>query len=466
MSTEQPRFTIPDQPFQVIKEGSHAGQVGFVIQREAPPPDTPPLDAPPPEPSTTPETAEDWAELIRTQGRGFLSGQFPRAWLDHQSGGEDLDEENFNSQGFINIETPPAQTDTMAIRNYLHSFPSTGDRKVNFLIASDYFASIKGTPYSQALKLPEGEIFREINYIAWRHRDLPGSRRHSNYFSCHLFLPEAQATDLIRQVEEKPDLIEGVFQQLYPDLTGDNQDHLQRIQVEGLKIFQLPDEEYSAAEAARQLQESEVLPFSQPVGELPLEQEESPPAEHEPTLASPVIEETQPKIALPEDWGDLKEVKVYVAKCFDQSQPADIPLDQAGNTLQSMIKLPALARWENISVKKNTELPANIFDLPQDHVEIVMLGEIAAPLGKGGSFQLLLAPSDEGILFPQAVITQNKNIRRRITQQLFDREGDQSGTKLTNLLSEKLGKKVNHLELKGDSIRLVAAPKEESSKKE
>ncbi|MBI2641652.1 hypothetical protein HYW87_03605 [Candidatus Roizmanbacteria bacterium] len=134
-------------------------------------------------------TKKNWVEIIRQQGKGFLHGKILPDWLDESK----------------------------------HTQPQK---------SKDDLPNIFPGAFNMSVDMQNGQG-------AWSHRDFAsaGRRPHSAFYF-FLLLPEPKGSEFSQAVRQSPDLLEEVFQGVYPGLTERG---LQRLQTDKIVHILAPD---------------------------------------------------------------------------------------------------------------------------------------------------------------------------------------------------------------------------------
>lgn len=141
-------------------------------------------------------------------------------------------------------------------------------------------------PNAKTSGVGHGENIVLVDYIGYQHRmNIPNNKRPHNRFDLTMVLPQKDAVKLADAVLQTPQVIEQIFQGIFPELTGDS--GLQRVQSGELLLATRPDliverhrlgkisgnaplPEFGGAKAIDLAeQQTFYLKFPQVVGELP-----------------------------------------------------------------------------------------------------------------------------------------------------------------------------------------------------
>lgn len=237
-----------------------------------------------------------WAKIIREKGAGFLFGKFKNSWGYYDENGS-----------FHGIE-PWEQNDKATILGFTsagwfgkHGFPITGesietysrvafyngtaatppkDTSSNFLVIGDAGANRKERDGFQGWKA--------FKYLSWYDLLQVENRAGHNVINLpfRFTLPPEESSQFVEAVNKNPDLIEDVFQNVYPGLVGEK--GIKRLTVGKLAltddIFTKEIEDREANEYYKKnhpekktptiyktilvSSKTRVLNFSKPVGEI------------------------------------------------------------------------------------------------------------------------------------------------------------------------------------------------------
>jgi hypothetical protein len=385
----QPASAKPEPPTEAVHS---------IEPASAPPASTEviPTAAPPEsaEVAATPETAEDWAELIKTKGKGFISGKFINDWLPSFPGdmttfdpGETVKKGarpnisskytvDFSSQGLFGLETPSYHRAV--------GFGPSGDlwnaaEQFNYLIVSAPFSS--ETRVGKYLKIPEHEIWCEVSYLMFgKAGTTPDSRGHDVPFRLCLYLPSDTTNNLLQQAKETPELTEHLFQTLYPGLVDPQR--LQRVETTGIKIYQLESNDEMSIDIAHQIAQITPLPYSRPTRDSrkkPVEQAPETPftaptqTEAPPSLsqASPGPEKSDtPSLVKEGDRGSSQEFNL--ASALEQARNTgelDIPAAHLQEAFgPALDQISPTVKPQGFSLDFNEHLPLLTFFYPEASV--------------------------------------------------------------------------------------------------
>ncbi len=199
----------------------------------------------PVEAARLPELSKPWIETIRQKGKGFLSGKFKPAWFKTEQLQQYKDEFNLNNPyefskvgifGGIRADSVGAKNPTTAASAAIGTW---GDQKTkndtHYFITSQPFD--KASDLGKALHLSGSGQWRAFTYLMWEHKSsTPDSRGHHIPMGLHFFLPEPEASKFAQAVKNNPDILEDVFQGMYPTLTKG----LTRVNIKGVRFVDLP----------------------------------------------------------------------------------------------------------------------------------------------------------------------------------------------------------------------------------
>lgn len=228
------------------------------------PPRVEPVVGPKVENSAKSEGAK-WAEILRREGWGILGGKFRKSWtfINPQGKEEQISNEEggFTGGGRFGSYDMPYVGKPRVIeveRSFLpqvdrYNFDSYHKRGeiFNSLILVDADESIRDFKN----EFGGWKIFQYSSYLT----NAPDARGGVIQLQFGFSLPPNMASDFISKVEKNPDLMEEVFQNMYPGLTGKGK--AERVIVEKIRLVNK-----SSLKTGNAVTD---LPFSSPVGETP-----------------------------------------------------------------------------------------------------------------------------------------------------------------------------------------------------
>lgn len=221
--------------------------------------------------SSVESEGKKWARIIREKGVGLLDGKFRRDWTYLQDDGKLVKIAEHADMGFTvagligagyqdrreinllqgfdidnNVAIPLAGRDIVS-----HEFNMGRESRANFL---------QITPLG-----PRKDRFSNgiiIRYLAWLDRR-SGDSRGETPFGFTFVLPEKEKREFGHVLEKNIDVIEDIFQNVYPGLTGEK--GANRMIVEKLIVVD-PDDNIKGWMGGKR---EGKLSFSRPVGETP-----------------------------------------------------------------------------------------------------------------------------------------------------------------------------------------------------
>lgn len=206
-----------------------------------------------------------WAEILRREGGGILRGKFRKSWifLNPQGKEEQVSNEEgpYTGGGSYGSYDMPYIGKPRVLEVEKKSLPQVDrynfdwHRKNGEVFNSLIVVDADETTGDFKKKFVGWKIFDYSSYLA----NAPDARGAVIKLQFGFSLPPNRASDFASRVEERPDLMEEVFQNMYPGLTGNGK--AERVIVEKMKLVNKSSPETKNTVAD--------LSFTSPVGETP-----------------------------------------------------------------------------------------------------------------------------------------------------------------------------------------------------
>jgi len=225
----------------------------------------------------------DWVKILKEKGKSFLMGKIDPNWMEASKGTKPIkgrQDSNFIDIGLFNL-TP----DQISVLRH-HDSVMSASTAISYMGSIRDYQSyqnshyliignpIKGdTTLGFSLGLDPNSTWRALNHVMWAHRAYTSSNR-SNHTPVEsiILLPEHDADELIQQIPKNPDILEEIFQGIYPELTDRG---LQRVQADQVKLVQAPpdvlNQNTQAAFYDNNKSKWNPLVYSRTIGEQPID---------------------------------------------------------------------------------------------------------------------------------------------------------------------------------------------------
>lgn len=191
----------------------------------------------------------EWVNILKEKGKGYLMGKIDTDWLNEAKGTHPIKgkkdgpfletgEFNLNKKQIREIFNDlPAGAVGASVASAIYEWDSEDNKSTHHFIKG---RSFKGnSKLGTALNLNPDSTWKPFLHLMWAHEAYTSSDRGRHTpIEFITLLPEPDASRFESDVEGNPDLLEVVFQGMYPGLTERG---LQRVQTDKLKIIQAPD---------------------------------------------------------------------------------------------------------------------------------------------------------------------------------------------------------------------------------